>query len=109
MRFYRCYVALTALSLAGCPTLHPPGPIPPDAADAAPWSAGDAGPPDTCAKACEAMTTWCGPQRANCAVEMRNNDAAPHIRRPDNAHALTCADVATASSLAAMRAIGACP
>jgi hypothetical protein len=93
----------------GCPQTVPPAPVPPvDASDAAPWAIGDAAPVDVCAKACQAMTAICGPQRANCLVEMTNNESRPYIREPSG-KALTCADVSVATSLAAMRAIGACP
>jgi hypothetical protein len=90
----------------GCPQTVPPAPVPPvDASDAAPWTPGDASPADACVRACAAMTAICGPQRANCVVEMQHNDVTPYIREPSG-KVLTCSDVLAATDRAGMIAIG---
>jgi hypothetical protein len=85
--------------LAACPpAVVPPGP---DASDAA--AAPDAG--STCATACTTMTALCGPQSTLCVTSMTEIETRRLIRSPSGAP-VTCACVAAASSLAALKACG---
>jgi hypothetical protein len=102
--------------LAACPPPAPPGPVPPDASDAAPMppQAPDAAPvpppPSTpCGAACVVLTTYCGTQQADCERVMSAVDGTRLIREPSG-RPLSCRDIAAAKSAVDVRALGAaCP
>ena len=104
------YVALAAISLAGCPPPAPPAPVPPDAADAAPVPPVDAAPYQTpCEAACDRLSLLCGPQPADCVTVYAAIDGRRLIREPSGMP-LSCADIASAVDKPSVRALGiACP
>jgi hypothetical protein len=111
------FVIAATLSLVGCPPPGPPAPIPPDATDAQTPSGFDSAPgpqttcqpQDKCCLACTAMTAICSPQRPDCIPVMAHIDGSGVISRPDG-KPVKCADIAAATTKAAMRAAGAnCP
>jgi hypothetical protein len=107
---------ITLLAILGCPPPGPPAPVPPDAdaapapvVDAAPAPAQDASPDPTCQGACDRLSTLCGPQRADCAAVLRTVTDRAIIREPCGktlCPALTCADIAKASTISAVQALG---
>lgn len=87
------------LLVAACHPSTPPGPVPPDATDAA---------SSDCAKACGVLAAMCGVQPADCAITATNVEQQRHIRV--GGAPLTCADIAEAQSKADVQRLGiACP
>jgi hypothetical protein len=105
--------AIISTILCGCPAPPPVPPGPPDA-DAAPAPQptpapteppAPPGPATRCSPACDAMTRVCGPQQPDCAVTLEHIDTAGVMRRPDG-KPIKCADIAAATTKAAMQAAG---
>jgi hypothetical protein len=96
---------LAVLLLPACP----PAPVPPapPLADAAPYvPTPDASPPGTpCQAACDALSRLCGAQLGDCVRTLAHIESARLIRE-NSGQPLTCADVASASSVATMRTLG---
>lgn len=90
--------AILTGSLAGCPPPGPPAPVPPDATDAAPSA-------DPCQAACDRMVALgCIVGTACVAAEHHMQDAR-EVLRPDGG-GLTCADIAAATTRAALATLG---
>jgi hypothetical protein len=99
--------SLLALALLGCPPPHP-APVPPDATDAAPAPAGDALPPTTpCQAACATLTLLGCPEGlpSDCVTVLAHIEGARAKRTPSGAP-VTCAGVASATTVAQVRAAG---
>jgi hypothetical protein len=102
------FILAVCAMLTACPP--PPGPVPPpqpDATDAA--QALEAAPPvpmTPCQSACSLLDHLCGPQQADCVRVMAHIESAREIRKPNDGNALTCTDVASATTVAAVRALG---
>lgn len=102
---------LTAiLAVAGCRcTGLPPAPTPPPYTPDASYVAGDGAGESDCAKACDVLTATCGPQGAACAAVYQLIENRQEVLKPDGG-ALTCKDVVSATSKAAVQALGVwCP
>jgi hypothetical protein len=99
-------LAILLVLAAACTPAPAPGPMPPDATDGSPAPI-EAGP--GCPEACAVLTSLCGPQPPDCVTVFAHVDGAHLIRTPAGAP-LTCAAVASATSKAAIQALGvACP
>jgi hypothetical protein len=88
---------LLLVSAAACQTPAP----------ASPWL--DGGFTTSCQQACTVVAGFSCPEGAagDCASSFSSWDQGPaHIRRPDTGAALTCVDVAAATSVAQLRAMG---
>jgi hypothetical protein len=95
-----------SLALTACPPPGPPAPIPPDATDAAPTPTVDASPVSyPCQGACSVLTAYCGPQLPDCAAVYTHIESTRERREPSG-KALTCADIAMATSAATIRVLG---
>jgi hypothetical protein len=113
LRRDRLVLGVLAALFLGCPPVTPPAPVPPDATDGAPTPAEDASPsppgppaPSTpCDVACAAMARLCGPQQPDCVRVLAGIDGR-HLLREPNGKPLTCLDIASADTAAAMRALG---
>jgi hypothetical protein len=104
------------LALTACPPPNP-GPVPPDATDAAPIVVSDAGPsssdapaPQTpCSAACSTLSKLGCPVEPDCVTVMAHIDGA-HLIRTSSGTFMTCTAVASATSKAGVAALGvSCP
>jgi hypothetical protein len=107
--------AAAAVVLTGCLNLPVPGPVPPDATDAAPprppMPMADAS-PDRCAAACAALRlAGCGLGDAgDCAGYLGALEASGHVPNAATHMPFLCADVVAVKVKADARAIGfGCP
>ncbi len=102
-------ISLFALALAACVPTPTPAPVPPDAdaAPAPPAPPSDAAPTTPCAAACASLSALgCSEGKsAECTTVMAHVDGSRLIREPSG-KPLTCADVASAHTVDAVRALG---
>jgi hypothetical protein len=97
--------SLLAMALLGCPPPQP-APVPPDATDAAPGF--DAAPPTVpCQAACATLTLLGCPEGIpfDCVTVLAHIEGARAKRTPSGAP-VTCAGVASATTVAQVRAAG---